>query len=77
MSAQLALEGFGPAPGDPFRFTWHNTRIGAQVWIQQRGRWRAGVVISRGSKYLEVEIQGANGRRYTLRKSYSELRRRR
>lgn len=74
---QLPLAGLGPDLRDPFRFTWHNTRIGAEVWIEHRGRWRAGIVAGRGRKYVEVTIEGAGGRRLHVRQSYSELRRRR
>jgi hypothetical protein len=77
MSAQLALKGFGPYAGDPFRFTWHNTRVGAEVWIEYRGRWREGTVANRGRRYVEVEIAARGGRRFRARKSYGELRRRR
>ena len=77
MSAQLPLQGFGPDLEDPFRFTWHNTRIGAEVWIQNRGRWWPGVVMNRGRKHVEIEIKGAGKRQQRVSKSYRELRRRR
>lgn len=75
--SQLALKGLGPDAGDPFRFSWHNTRIGAEVWVEHRGSWRPAIVASRGRKYVEVEIEGAGERQRRVSKSYSELRRRR
>jgi len=72
---QAALPGLGPDAGDPFRFTWWNTSDGAQVWIEHRGSWRAGVVIGRGRKYVEVAIETRVGRRRLVKKLYSELRR--
>jgi hypothetical protein len=75
--AQGALPGFGPDATDPFRFTWWNTRAGDAVWIEHRGRWRAGVVMSRGRKYVEVAVAGAGKRQHRYRKLYRELRRRR
>jgi hypothetical protein len=65
----------GSDAGDPFRFTWWNTADGAEVWIEHRGGWRAGVVIGRGRKYVEVAIAGSKGKRRRVRKLYSELRR--
>ena len=62
MTAQLPLEGFGPDAGDPFRFTWWNTRERDRVWVEHRGRWRAGVIVGRGRKYVEVEIYQTVGR---------------
>jgi hypothetical protein len=76
MNLQLPLVGFGPEAGDAFRFTWWNTAEGVAVWIEHRGRWRAGRVLSRGRKYVEVEIEDAGMRRHPVRKSYSELMRR-
>lgn len=75
--AVQALPGFGPEVGDPFRFTWWNTRAGAPVWVEYRGRWRAGVIVGRGRKYVTVETAGWRGRSRCVRKLYSELRRRR
>jgi hypothetical protein len=75
--AQFALKGLGPAAGDRFRFTWHNTRIGAAVWIEHRGRWRAGVVVGLGRKRAAVAIEAAGFRRLIIEKSYNQLRRRR
>ena len=48
-AGQAALPGLGPDPRDRFRFTWHNTRIGAPVLDRasqtlargRRGRARA------------------------------------
>ena len=74
---QASLPGFGPDAGDPFRFTWHTTRIGAEVWIEHRGKWRAGIVVGRGRKYVAVEIEAAGFKRLVVAKPYSELRRRR
>jgi len=73
---QLPLAGFGPDAGDGFRFTWWNTAEGARAWIEHRGNWRAGVVIGRGRKYVEVAIETRGGRRQRVRKPYPELRRR-
>jgi hypothetical protein len=69
------LPGFGPDFSDKFRFTWWNTQAGDAVWIEHRGQWRAGVVISRGRKYVEVTIANAGGRQHRVSKPYSELRR--
>jgi len=74
---QLPLAGFGPAGGDQFRFTWHNTRIGAAVWIEHRGRWRAGVVVGLGRKRAAIAIEAAGFRRLVVGTSYNQLRRRR
>ncbi len=74
-AGQTALPGFGPDPRDLFRFTWWNTSDRAEAWIEHRGKWRAGLVIGRGRKYVEVAIVGANGKRRRVRKLYSELRR--
>jgi hypothetical protein len=74
---QAALPGFGPDAGDPFRFTWHNTRIGAAVWIEHRGRWRAGVAVGLGRKRAAVAIEAAGFKRLIVAKSYNRLRRRR
>lgn len=75
--SQLALKGLGPEVGDTFRFTWWNTQTGDAVWIEHRGSWRTGVVISRGRKYVEVGIAGAGRRQHRVSRPYSELRRRR
>jgi hypothetical protein len=72
-----ALPGLGPEIGDGFRFTWWNTAIGAAVWVEDRRRWRAGVIAGRGRKYVRVAIAGRRGARRYVRKPYSELRRRR
>jgi hypothetical protein len=77
MNGQLALQGLGPEVGDPFRFTWWTTADGAEVWIEHRGRWHAGVVMNRGRKRVEVAIAAAGGRRRLVSKTYSGLRRRR
>jgi hypothetical protein len=77
VSAQLALKGLGPDAGDPFRFTWHNTRIGAAVWIEHRGRWRAGVVVGLGWKRATVAIEASGFRCLTVGKPYSQLQRQR
>ena len=58
-AAQPALPGFGPADRDGFRFTWYNTRVGAAVWVEHRGRWRAGVVVGLGRKRATVAIEAA------------------
>lgn len=73
---QLALAGFGPAADDPFRFTWWNTREGAAVWIEHRGRWRAGVVIGLGRKRVAIAIEAEGFTRLLVDKPYNELRRR-
>jgi hypothetical protein len=75
MTTQPTLPGLGPDQRDPFRFTWWNTLADAPVWIEHRGRWREGVVVARGRKYVEVEIAGGNGRCRHIGKPYSELRR--
>ncbi|MFI5351355.1 MAG: hypothetical protein ACHQZS_00185 [Candidatus Binatales bacterium] len=75
-TAEQSLSGLGPDAGDGFRFTWWNTADGAEVWIEHRGRWRAGVVIGRARKYVEVAIVGGGGRCRRIRKLYTELRRR-
>jgi hypothetical protein len=72
---QQALPGLGPDAGDPFRFTWWTTRIGVEVWIEHRKRWRAGVIVGRGREHVIVAIAGAGGRHRRVRKSYSELQR--
>lgn len=75
MTAQVPLDGFGPDASDPFRFTWWNTAEGARVWIEHRGRWRAGVIARRGREYVRVEIETRGGRHTRVRKLYSDLRR--
>jgi hypothetical protein len=77
MNIQLPLGGFGPEAGDQFCFTWWNIAEGARVWIEHRGRWRAGILAGLGRSYVEVESKGRGGRRHRVRKSDSELRRRR
>lgn len=74
-AGQVARLGLGPDGGDAFRFTWWTTPIGARVWVEDRGSWRAGVVVRRGRKYVEVELAGAARQRRQVRKPYSELRR--
>ena len=69
--------GPGRTPGDLFRFTWWNTRSGAAVWIEHRGRWRAGVVVGLGRKRAAVAIEAAGFKRLVVAKLYRELRRRR
>ena len=54
---QLALKGLAPADGDPFRFTWWNTREGVAVWIEHSGLWRPGVVAALGRKRAAVAIE--------------------
>jgi len=76
-SGQLALKGLGPELDDGFRFTWWNTREGAAVWIENRGRWRAGAVIGLGRRRALVAIEAASFKRATVAKPYSKLRRRR
>ena len=34
-----------------------DTAEGARVWIEHRGRWRAGVIVRRGREYVRVEIK--------------------
>lgn len=72
-ASQLALEGLGPEAGDQFRFTWWTTRDGDRVWIEHRGRWRAGVIAGRGRERVRIEIEMRGGRRICVRKLYSEL----
>ena len=72
---QLPLPGFGPAVGDPFRFTWWNTRQGAAVWIEHHGRWRTDVVVGLGRKRAAVAIETAAFRRLVIEKFYNQLRR--
>jgi hypothetical protein len=74
---QLSLAGLGPDAGDAFRFTWHTTREGAAVWIEHRGRWRAGVVIGLGRKRAAVSIEAVGFKCLIVAKLYTELRRRR
>jgi hypothetical protein len=74
---QLTLPTLGPEVGDGFRFTWWNTREGAAVWIEHRGRWRAGVVVGLGRRRAAVAIEVAGFRRLIIEKSYNQLRRRR
>ena len=76
-SPQTNLPWAGPAADDPFRFTWHNTQMGAAVWIEHRGRWRAGVVVGLRRKRAAVAIEAAAFRRVIVEKSYNQLRRRR
>ena len=76
MIAQLPLAGLGPDASDLFRFTWFTTRDSDRVWIEHRGRWRAGVIVGHGRQRVTVAIESAGGRRLRVRKSYSELRRR-
>ncbi len=73
--APQALPGFGPDAGDCFAFTWWTTAEGARVWIEHRGRWRQGVIVWRGRKYVVVAIEARGGRHTRVRKLYSELRR--
>ncbi|HUO04416.1 MAG TPA: hypothetical protein VMU16_04380 [Candidatus Binataceae bacterium] len=75
MNKQGELPGFGPDARDAFRFTWHNTMLGARVWVEHRGKWRAGEVAGRGRQYATVAIESASGRRRRVRKLYAELRR--
>jgi hypothetical protein len=74
---QVALPGFGPDAGDSFRFTWWNTREGAAVWIEHRGRWHVGVVIGLGRKRVAVAIEAEGFTRLVVVKPYHQLRRRR
>src|SRR5258708_39931756 len=73
---QVALPGFGPEAGDSFRFTWWNTREGAAVWIEHRGRRRAGVVIGLGRKRVAIAIEAEGVTRLLVDKPYDQLRRR-
>lgn len=74
---QLTLAGLGPELDDGFRFTWWNTREGAAVWIEHRGRWRSGVVVGLGPRRATVAIEAAGFKRLVIAKSYSQLWRRR
>lgn len=76
MSEQLPIADFGPDARDAFRFTWWNTREGADVWVKHRSRWCAGTVIGRGRKRVLVSIEVANWKRLLISKPYSDLRRR-
>jgi hypothetical protein len=73
---EISLSGLGPEAGDPFRFTWWNAADGARVWVEVRGSWRQGVIVSRGRKSVEVEVESAGDRHRRVTKLYSELRRR-
>jgi hypothetical protein len=75
-STQTALPKFGPEVDDRFRFTWWNTAEKAPVWIEYRGRWRAGVVIGRGRKRALVAIEADGFNRLLVAKSYNQLCRR-
>jgi hypothetical protein len=75
--SQQALRGLGPELDDGFRFTWWTTRDGDRVWVEHRCRWRAGVIVGRGRERVTVAIAGADSGRRSVRRSYSELRRRR
>jgi hypothetical protein len=74
-SDQRPLPGFGPDYGDEFRFTWWNTQVGDPVWIEDRGRWRPGVVKGLGREFVQVEIESRDGRRLRVSRRYTELRR--
>lgn len=74
--SQAALPGLGPDARDAFRFTWWNTSEGAAVWIEYRGRWRTGVVVQRGRKYVRVLLVERSGLTVHVRRRYGELRRR-
>jgi hypothetical protein len=74
--SQAALSGLGSNPQDTFRFTWWNTSEGAAVWIEYRSRWRAGIVVSRGRKYVRVLLTERRGRPVHVLRTYGELRRR-
>jgi hypothetical protein len=76
-SPQTNLLWAGPNTGDPFRFTWWNTRESVALWIEHRGRWRAGVVVALGRKRAAVAIETAGFTRLIVVKSYGQLRRRR
>lgn len=73
---QQALPGLGPKAGDSFRFTWHNTQIGARVWVHHNGSWRAGIVDALGRKRVTVAIETTRRKRLLVSKPYTELRRR-
>jgi len=73
---QRPLPGFGPDSGDEFRFTWWNTQVGDPVWIENRGRWRAGVVTGLGREFVTLAVASAGKRQHRYRKLYCELRRR-
>ena len=77
VSDQRPLPGFGPDSGDEFRFTWWNTQVGDSVWIENRGRWRPGVVTGLGREFVTVAVAGVGKRQHRYRKLYRELRRRR
>jgi hypothetical protein len=77
VSDQRSLPGFGPDSGDEFRFTWWNTQVSDTVWIENRGRWRPGVVKRLGREFVQVAIVGGGKRQPRVRKLYCELRRRR
>jgi hypothetical protein len=76
-SPQTNLPWAGPDAGDPFRFTWWNTRAGAAVWIEHRGRWRSGIVVRLGRKRAAVAVDTAGFKRLIVAKLYSQLRKRR
>jgi hypothetical protein len=76
VNGQLSLPSYGPDAADPFRFTWWSTREGAACWIEHHGRWRAGVIVQRGRKYVRVVLTERGGRTVHVRRRYGELRRR-
>jgi hypothetical protein len=77
MNEQLALSDLGPNASDAFRFNWWTIREGAPVWIEHRGRWRAGVVVGLGRKRALIAIKAAQPGRLFVATPYEQLRRRR
>jgi hypothetical protein len=75
-SRQLSLALIVPWPDDGFRFTWHNTQIGAAVWAEYRGSWRPGSVTHRGRTNVTVTLTDRSGRTHHLKRRYGDLRRR-
>jgi hypothetical protein len=76
-AGQVMPPGLRPDAADAFHFDWWTTRERAAVWIEYRGRWRAGVIVGRGRRNAQVVITAAKAKRLTVAKPDSELRRRR
>lgn len=76
VNRQIPLPGFAAVVADSFRFTWWNTREGAAVWIENRGRWRTGVVFGLTRKRAAIAIEAAGSKRLVVATPYSGLRRR-
>ena len=75
IAAQSALPGFGPADATAFASLGATRRVGAAVWMEHRGRWRAGVVVGLGRKRAAVGIEAVGFKRLIVATLYRELRR--